>query len=229
MTPTEDLRADPSRLEIVHTADLPWTPSPAAGVERKRLERVGPVEAGRVTSVVRYVPGSAFPPHPHPDGEEILVLDGVFTDATGDHSAGSYLLNPEGFAHAPSSGPGCTLFVKLRQYPGPSRRRVRAAITEGAWTPYVAPGIERIELYAEPGYPETMHALRLAPGVRTPQVSMPGGEEVFVLAGDCRDAHGAYGPGSWVRYPPGSVHTLSTVGGCSLYVKKNHLVARPGA
>lgn len=221
----EDLRPDPSRLEIVHTADLPWTPSPAVGVERKRLERVGPAEAGRVTSVVRYAPGCAFPEHPHPDGEEILVLDGVFTDATGDHGAGAYLLNPEGFVHAPSSGPGCTLFVKLRQYAGSGRRRVRAAITDDVWTPYVAPGIERIELYADPRYPETVHALRLAPGITTPQVSMHGGEELFVLSGECRDEHGEYAQGSWVRYPAGSVHTLSTQGGCTLYVKKNHLGA----
>jgi len=38
--------------------------------------------------------------------------------------AGSYLLNPEGFEHAPFSKPGCLLFVKLRQDPGLDRRPV---------------------------------------------------------------------------------------------------------
>jgi len=220
----EELRADVSRREIVHTASMPWTPSPAPGVERKRLERLGPVEAGRVTSVVRYAPGSRFPEHPHPDGEEILVLEGVFSDDTGDHPAGSYLLNPEGFRHAPGSKPGCTLFVKLRQYPGLGRRTVRTRITAEAWEPYVAPGIERVVLYAEPGHPEQVHALRMSPGVSTGEVDTPGGEELFVLEGACTvDGEVELGEGSWVRFPPGSRHRSSTERGCLLYVKKNHL------
>ena len=64
--------------------------------------------------MVRFDPGARFPRHAHPDGEEILVLDGVFSDETGDYPAGSHLLNPDGTSHAPWSGLGCTLFVKLR-------------------------------------------------------------------------------------------------------------------
>lgn len=110
-----------SAPEIIHTDEMDWSASPSPGVWRKRLERVGPPEAGRVRSVVRYDAGSAFSEHPHPDEEEILVLEGVFSDHSGDYPAGSYLLNPEGFAHAPFSEPGCTLFVKLKQYPGLGR------------------------------------------------------------------------------------------------------------
>ena len=53
-------------------------------------------EYGRVTSVVRYAAESSFHTHGHPAGEEILVLDGVFSDEHGDYPAGSYLLNPKG-------------------------------------------------------------------------------------------------------------------------------------
>ena len=111
---------------VRRTADMDWQPSPVAGVWRKRLELAGAVEAGRVTSVVRFDPGARFPRHAHPDGEEILVLHGVFSDETGDYPAGSHLLNPDGTSHAPWSGPGCTLFVKLRQYPGRTRRGWRS-------------------------------------------------------------------------------------------------------
>ena len=223
----EDLRADVTRREVVHTASLAWTPSPALGVERKRLERLGPIEAGMVTSVVRYAPGSRFPEHPHPDGEEILVLEGVFSDDTGDHPAGAYLLNPEGFRHAPGSALGCTLFVKLRQYPGLGRSTVRTRIRDQAWEPYAAPGIERVVLYAEPGYPEQVHALRMSPGVSTGEVETPGGEEVFVLEGACRvDEEVELVRGSWMRFPPGSRHRLSSAQGCTLYVKKGHLEGR---
>lgn len=87
----------------MHTQNMKWTPTPSSTVFRKRLECKGEYEAGRVTSIVKYEPGSSFHEHPHPNGEEIFVLSGVFSDQTGDHGAGSYLLNPEGFTHAPFS------------------------------------------------------------------------------------------------------------------------------
>ena len=64
---------------------------------------------------MRFAEGASFAAHDHPEGEEILVLDGVFSDERGDWPEGSYLLNPEGFQHAPFSVEGCLLFVKLRQ------------------------------------------------------------------------------------------------------------------
>jgi anti-sigma factor ChrR (cupin superfamily) len=218
------LRDDFSALEIVHTGAMGWTASPSPGVWRKRLDRAGPEEAGRVTSVVRYDPGSRFHSHPHPDGEEILVLDGVFSDDSGDYPAGSYLLNPEGFSHAPRSADGCSLFVKLRQYPG-SREHVALSVDQMQWQAHEAEGIECIPLYARPPHAETMHLLRVAAGVTAPRVTFAAGEEIFVLDGAFEDEHGGYRQGSWIRYPPGSSHQLRTASGCRLYVKKNHLGA----
>jgi anti-sigma factor ChrR (cupin superfamily) len=219
------LRADLSILEIVDTAAMPWVPSPSPGVERKRLSLRGPAEAGEVTSVVRYLPGSRFPEHPHPEGEEILVLRGVFSDERGDHPEGTYLLDPEGYAHAPFSTAGCELLVKLRQYPGRARTQVRIDTRAVPWEPYGFPGVERLPLYAEPGHPETMHLLRLAPGVALPTVELAGGEELFVLEGAFEDEHGAHREGTWLRYPAGARHTPRTAEGCRLYVKKGHLAA----
>lgn len=115
MIKAESINGDLSRRVSVDTERLPWTPSPSGSVWRKRVHRVGPAESGQVTSIVRYEAGSRFPAHDHPEGEEILVLDGVFSDDHGDWPAGTYLLNPEGFRHAPFSREGCVLFVKLRQ------------------------------------------------------------------------------------------------------------------
>lgn len=209
---------------IRHTDEMDWQPSPSPTVQRKRLELDGPVEAGRVTSVVRYLPASSFHPHEHPDGEEILVLEGVFTDQTGDHGAGSYLLNPEGFAHAPSSAPGCVLLVKLRQYPGAGRETVRIDSRRAPWAPHASiPGVDVLELYRSDRHPEVMRLVRIAPGALVPAQRFPRGEEIFVLAGSLRDEHGAYRTGTWVKYPPGSEHTPRSAEGCTLYVKKDHL------
>ncbi|MDZ7827043.1 MAG: cupin domain-containing protein [Gammaproteobacteria bacterium] len=117
-----DLNGDTSRRLLVHASEMEWTASPAGGVERKRYHRVGPPEAGQVTSLVRYLPGSSFPRHGHPEGEEILVLEGVFTDHRGDFPRGSWLASPEGFEHAPSSDPGCLLFAEAAPVSGRSAR-----------------------------------------------------------------------------------------------------------
>ena len=203
---------------------MEWEPSPSPTVWRKRLELVGPAEAGRVTSVVRYMPESSFHAHPHPDGEEILVLDGVFTDETGDHPAGSYLLNPEGFEHAPSSRPGCVLFVKLRQYAGLDRETVRIDPALAAWSPHATiAGLDVLELYRSSRHPEQMRLVRIAPGAPVPAQEFPRGEELFVLEGAFDDEHGAYRAGTWLRYAPGSMHTPRSPRGCTLYVKKDHL------
>ena len=87
------INADFSRFAVVHTAQMDWQPSPSGTVWRKRLDLAGPSETGRVTSVVRYDPDSEFHEHPHPDGEEIFVLEGVFSDEHGDYPAGSFLLD----------------------------------------------------------------------------------------------------------------------------------------
>ena len=100
---------------IVHAGRQDWVPSPAAGVDRRMLFRVGG-EVARATSIVRYAPGSAFPCHTHHGGEEILVLEGVFQDEHGDYPAGSYFRNPPGTSHVPAARDGCTIFVRLWQF-----------------------------------------------------------------------------------------------------------------
>jgi anti-sigma factor ChrR (cupin superfamily) len=221
--PQQELRSDTSRREVVHTDALPWQPSPRAGVWRKRLELRGSEEAGRVTSLVRYDAGSVFPTHAHPDGEEILVLDGVFADQYGRYPAGTFLLNPEGFEHAPFSNEGCRLLVKLRQSPG-QRRPVRVQTRNGTWQPLQAAGLWRQELYFDAAFPERIHLTRIAPGMQVGPVFFPGGEEIFVLEGAFADEHGSYEVGSWLRFPAGDSHTLTTELGCTLYVKQGHLL-----
>lgn len=109
------LNDDFSRPVIVTASRHDWLPSPAPGVERRMLFRIGE-EKARATSIVRYAPNSAFSPHVHSGGEEFLVLDGVFQDEQGDYPAGSYVRNPPGTSHAPRSEGGCTIFVRLWQF-----------------------------------------------------------------------------------------------------------------
>jgi len=76
--------------------------SPEAGVDRIMLDRIGD-EVARATSIVRYASGSSFARHEHAKGEEFLVLEGIFSDDSGDYPAGFYVRNPPGSGHAPFS------------------------------------------------------------------------------------------------------------------------------
>ncbi len=108
------INADFSRVVAVAPHQYAWVASPQPGVERVMLDRIG-AEQARATSIVRYAPGSVFPRHAHPDGEEILVLSGTFSDERHDFPEGWYLRNPPGSAHTPASRDGALIFVKLRQ------------------------------------------------------------------------------------------------------------------
>jgi anti-sigma factor ChrR (cupin superfamily) len=216
---SNQINGDLSVRATADTSRMAWTPSPSGSVWRKRVHLVGPAESGQVTSVVRYEPNSTFPSHDHPDGEEILVLDGVFSDEHGDWPAGTYLLNPEGFRHAPFSRPGCHLLVKLRQFPGRDRQHLVINTNELEWQPGARAGISQKPLYRQPGYADEMRLERWDPETDLGPVSYEQGAELFVLDGGFTDEEGTYTSGSWLRLPPGLGHHPVSAAGCTLYVK----------
>jgi anti-sigma factor ChrR (cupin superfamily) len=214
-----DLNGELNIRASVATATMPWSASPSPSVWRKRVHRVGPAESGQVTSVVRYDANSSFPVHEHPDGEEILVLEGIFTDERGDWPAGSYLLNPEGFRHAPSSREGCVIFVKLRQFPGSDRRQVAIDTRALAWQPGATAGIDTKPLYAQDGYADSMRLERWTAGFGPFRREYPDGAEIFVIAGEFSDETGQFDASTWLRLPPGDAHAVRSDSGCTLYLK----------
>lgn len=214
------INADFSEPAFERTSCMDWVPSPTAGVERRMLDRVGG-EVARATSIVRYAPGSRFPSHTHGGGEEILVLEGVFSDEHGVYPAGSYLRNPPGSAHAPASEDGCVLFVKLWQFAADDRSRVVIDTAAANWRPTGLPGVERLPLHAHGA--ERVALYRLEPGADIPEHGHDGGEEVLVLDGVLRAGGRDHRAGDWLRFPDGSRHAVSSAAGARLYVKTGHL------
>nr|WP_067293382.1 cupin domain-containing protein [Marinobacterium profundum] len=217
------VNGDMARRVHIHTDDEPWQPSPGGEVLRKRLHLVGTAEGGEVTSLVRYPEGAKFPLHPHPAGEEILVLEGIFTDQEGDWPAGSYLLSPEGYEHAPSSKEGCLLFVKLRQYAGP-RHHFSVTTKARDWQPRES-GVEFKMLYQEKDYAETMRLERWSPSISLAPRVYPGGVEILVIEGSFNDEQGDYQRHDWLRLPAGAKHSPASKTGCKLYIKEAGLAA----
>jgi quercetin dioxygenase-like cupin family protein len=96
---------------LVQTASTPWKPSAHAGVAVKVLRR--DKSTGESTSLVRFEPGTRFPAHNHPAGEEIFVLEGDFTVGAHRMVSGDYLYTAPNEKHAASTEGGCLVLVTL--------------------------------------------------------------------------------------------------------------------
>ncbi|MEE4251610.1 MAG: cupin domain-containing protein [Alcanivoracaceae bacterium] len=214
------LNMDRSQRLCIDTTLLDWESSPASGVWRKKLEREA-AESGQVTSVVRYAPGTRFSAHEHPLGEEILVLEGVFSDEHGHYPAGAYLRNPPGSCHAPFSDSGCIILVKLNQFDPDDHAAVRIRTHESDWRAGLVDGLSVMPLHSH-GVSHTA-LVRWAPGTIFQPHSHPGGEEIFVIDGLFEDEYGQYPTGSWLRNPPWSRHHPFSRQGCTLLVKVGHI------
>lgn len=217
-----EINADFSRAIAIDTATLPWVSSPQAGVERRMLDRIGG-EVARATTIVRYAAGSQFPAHKHDEGEEFLVLDGVFSDEHGEYPAGTYVRNPPGSTHAPGSGPGCTIFVKLRQMLPEEQTRLVMLPRPGWIGETLADGRSRYLLHACPFGREVVALERVPPGYDGPALPAPRGEELLVLAGSLILDGQRWPEGSWLRHPAGQRTRLQSAEGATYWVKRGHL------
>lgn len=95
---------------------------------------------------------------------------------------------------------------------------VRAA--EATWTPSPSSGVERLMLDRIGDEAARATSLvRYAPGSRFESHTHALGEEFLVLEGTFSDAQGDYGPGCYVRNPPGSAHAPWSRQGCTIFVK----------
>jgi len=204
---------------IVDTNDRPWLPSPAPGVWRKPLAREE-AERGHATSIVRYDPGASFPRHGHPLGEEILVLEGVFSDEHGDFGAGTYFRNPPGSSHAPFTAEGCVLLVKLHQFLPDDFAHVCIDTSRERWLPAEA-GFAAITLHEFAG--ERVALVKWPAGTRLAPHAQPGGEEILVLAGELKDEAGVYPRGTWLRNPHMSAYGRSVEQDTIIWMKTGHL------
>lgn len=211
------------RLPASAVADeLCWMLSPELGVTRKLLERVGGEYTSRATTIVRYAAGSKFTKHTHDDGEEFLVLDGTFSDESGDYSKGWYVRNPPGSSHAPYSKDGCKIFVKLGQMHIFDRKSVRmdTSCANADWQTAES-GTQTLRLFESPH--EQVSLVKWPAGLKLDSMRFESGLEIYVLKGRFVDEFGDHRPGSWLRIPAGHSHQPRAIEDSLLYVKTGHL------
>ena len=213
------LNMDFSKSVVIDTRSQDWVASPMPGVERIPLARED-AERGHATSIVRYKPGASFSAHDHPLGEEILVLEGIFSDETGDYPAGTYFRNPEGFRHAPFSKDGCVLLVKLHQFQQEDQAHVCIDTNKAKWLPGIG-GLQVMPLH-EFGT-ESVALVKWPAGEHFHPHTHFGGEEIYVINGEFIDEHGRYPAGSWIRSPHMSRHDPYVEQDTIILVKVGHL------
>ncbi len=204
---------------VVNTTQCEWIASPSVGVWRKPLEREAK-ETGHATSIVKYEAGSRFLTHYHPVGEEILVLEGVFSDESGDYPAGTYLRNPPGSHHAPYSNEGCVILVKLNQFDPQDLTIVRTNINATEWIP----SVEKCQVSPLHEYQhEYVSLVKGAKGANFIRQQHSGGEEILVLSGEFKDKFGSYPKHTWVRNPNLSKQIQFVAEDTLIWIKTGHL------
>ncbi|MGR5059399.1 cupin domain-containing protein [Vibrio rotiferianus] len=213
------LNMDFSKRLVIRASDQDWLASPAAGVWRKPLEREAK-ESGHTTSLVKYEPNSKFATHPHPRGEEILVLEGVFSDEYGDYPAGTYLRNPPGSKHAPFSKKGCVLLVKLNQFDPNDLETVRINTSQAEWLPGIG-GLQVMPLHNFEH--EHVALVKWPKGEKFQPHRHFGGEEILVLSGEFNNEFGNYPKHTWLRSPHMSEHFPFVIQETVIWVKTGHL------
>lgn len=213
------LNMDFSQRVVINANLSEWVASPLSGVWRKPLARED-AERGHATSIVRYDAGARFSRHDHPLGEEIFVLEGTFSDETGDYPAGTYFRNPEGFLHAPFSQEGCVLLVKLHQFQPDDRSHVCIDTNTAEWMPGDG-NLQVLPLHEWNS--ESVAMVRWPAGEHFQSHEHVGGEEIYVISGELIDEHGRYAAGNWIRNPHMSKHNPYVEQDTLIWVKVGHL------
>ncbi|PCD00706.1 cupin [Halopseudomonas pelagia] len=204
---------------LVRPGDQRWLDAPQAPVRRWPLEREAP-ESGEVTSLVEYLPGARFPEHRHPNGEEILVLSGVFSDEGGDYPAGSYLRSPAGSRHSPFSQPGCQIFVKLNQFAQGDMTTLRLEPQQFSWQT-LDQGMEQAQLHTFAN--ECSNLQRYAQAMPVPLPGQTRGE-ILVLEGSIALNGEPLPAGSWLRVPSFDALRLTAAESTLIFVKTQRAV-----
>ena len=222
------LNADFTRPACVTPRDEDWVHSTESGVDRLMLDSIGD-EVARATSIVRYAAGSSFAEHVHARGEEFLVLEGVFSDESGDYPVGTYVRNPPGSRHSPHSIDGCRILVKLRQFEPDDLQPVVIDTTDQALWLSAEDSLARLPLHDFGSEHVEMRSIASGSSFRVDGTD--GGAEMLLVRGSlsCEDPacqEKTLVDECWLRLPPGANATVHANQTSIIWLKKGHLPPR---
>lgn len=102
---------------IVKTSQAEWTPLKEEGINTDgifvKVLRYDEAQQRSPSILLKFEPGTRYPYHNHPGGEELFVMKGsCFVNDTELH-AGDYLYTPKDFKHFVKSDTGCELMLMI--------------------------------------------------------------------------------------------------------------------
>ena len=106
-------RLEPLASRYVDVDDLPWKPTPCAGIEMKVL--LEDKDTGLMTALFRWQAGAELALHEHVEVEQTFVIEGSLVDDEGEVRAGNYVWRPKGNRHTARSPNGAlvlSMFLK---------------------------------------------------------------------------------------------------------------------
>ena len=216
------LNQDFNQKVVMDPAHLRSIDSPCDGVKRILLERSEDSEFAISTTIVDFDAGSYFEEHVHDLGEELFVLEGVFSDESGDYPGNVYQ-KPSNSKHKPFSKSGCRLFVKLRQFNEDDNKKIIINTNYSPWLPGIVEGLQVLPLHNFEC--ENTALVKWDPNTKFNPHNHFGGEEILVISGTFYDEYGSYPKYSWIRSPHMSQHTPYTLDdGALIFVKTGHLL-----
>src|SRR4051794_29450908 len=103
--------------QLVRSNDLDWKPLPEDGITGIFVKVLQYDDATKraPTFLLKFEAGAKYPPHNHPGGEEIYVLEGDIRLGPDHLYAGDYLYTAPNGKHAVRSVGGCVVLVKVPQ------------------------------------------------------------------------------------------------------------------
>ncbi len=99
---------------VINTGAAEWPAETAPGISMLPLHEF----QDEHVFLLRVAPNSPSQEHTHHGGEEVLVLEGSFSDEFGAYPAGTWLRNPDQSSHSAFTGDeGALLYVKIGHLP----------------------------------------------------------------------------------------------------------------
>ena len=101
--------------QLVRSGEKDWRPLAEPGVTGVSVKVLRFDEETRraPTILLKFEPGSSYPAHNHPGGEEIFVLEGDIRLGKDHLRAGDYLFTAPDNRHAVHSEGGCVILVSV--------------------------------------------------------------------------------------------------------------------
>jgi anti-sigma factor ChrR (cupin superfamily) len=222
---TAEFNADPNKLVVMNTAEMPWQETDPPGVRQKLLERVIDSAKGRETALIKLDPGVELPAETLADRWDVFTLEGRYSDGHGMHEPRTFIMSPPGEVVTLSSDIGCVFYRKMRRPFRDDTAKLLIDTNAVEWTPFPQRGARVVHFYRDPHGIEFCRFGEVFAEQHIPKHDHAIGEETLIVEGALKDEYDVYPAGTWLRFPILLPHEPCTESeSCYMFIRDGDLV-----